>query len=286
MADGYSKEDGPGEAPPGMMGGLIYCDALTEVTGRARNILEKWSDVPASEVVEHVNEMRDRAYKVFPWPSIGLYQFLSIYMLDFDCYPEILESIKKGAFFLDLGCCFAQEVRQVILDGAPPANVFGADLSSDFMNLGYDLFLDQDKLGARFIQSDIFDDQSALRTEFHGRLDVIHASNFFHVWEWGKTIEAAKHAVSLLSSKPGSVILGTQVGTKRARKVIFPHMKGRSAFFQNPTTWKRLWDVVQQDMGIQLDVQVTESYIPDKDEFQWPEELEFTRLHFVITRVS
>lgn len=59
------------------------------------------------------------------------------------------------------------------------------------MNLGYDLFLDKEKLGARFIQSDIFDDQSALRTEFNGRFDVIHASNFFHVWEWGKTIEAA-----------------------------------------------------------------------------------------------
>lgn len=63
-------------------------------------------------------------------------------------------------------------------------------------------------------------------------------------------------------------------------------MKDRSAFFQTPTTWKKLWDVVQQDMGIQLDVQVTESYIPDKDKFEWPEELEFTRLHFVITRVS
>lgn len=57
MADGYSKEDGPGEAPPGIMGGLIYCDALTEVTGRARNILEKWSDVPASEVVGHINDV-------------------------------------------------------------------------------------------------------------------------------------------------------------------------------------------------------------------------------------
>lgn len=57
MADEYSKEDGPGEAPPGMMGGLTYCEALTEVTGRARNILEKWSDIPANEVVQHVNAL-------------------------------------------------------------------------------------------------------------------------------------------------------------------------------------------------------------------------------------
>lgn len=57
MADGYSKEDGPGEAPPGMMGGLIYCDALTAVTGRAQNILENWSEVPASEVVGQVNDV-------------------------------------------------------------------------------------------------------------------------------------------------------------------------------------------------------------------------------------
>lgn len=57
MAHGYSEEDGPGEAPPGEMGGLIYCDALTEVTDRARNILEKWSDIPANEVVKHVNDV-------------------------------------------------------------------------------------------------------------------------------------------------------------------------------------------------------------------------------------
>lgn len=73
------------------------------------------------------------------------------------------------------------------------------------------------------------------------------------------------------------------MGTKRSRKVVFPHMKGRSAFFHYPIIWK-FWDVVQQEMGIQLDVQVTESYVPDKGEFGRPEELEYTRLHFVITR--
>lgn len=35
-------------------------------------------------------------------------------MPDFDHYSKILESVKKGALLLDLGCCFAQEVHQVV----------------------------------------------------------------------------------------------------------------------------------------------------------------------------
>ncbi|KAL1876097.1 hypothetical protein Plec18167_005358 [Paecilomyces lecythidis] len=246
------------------MTGLTYRDALTEVTGPARTLLERWSEIPASEVVQHVNELRDRAYKVFPWASIGLYQFLEIDMLDFDCYPDILDSIKKGALFLDLACCFAQEVRQVVADGAPPENVYGTDLSSDLMNLGYDLFLDKDKFGVRFIQSDVLDSQSPLATEFQGRFDFIHSSNFFHAWEWGKAIEVAKCVVKLLSNKPGSMILGSQ----------------------SITTWKRLWSIVSEDTGIQFDVQVTESSFRDAEAFAWPEDLEAFRMHFIIRRLS
>lgn len=45
-------------------------------------------------------------------------------MLDFDCYPDILDSIKKGALFLDLACCFAQEVRQVVSNNILMMNGF------------------------------------------------------------------------------------------------------------------------------------------------------------------
>ncbi|GAD97044.1 hypothetical protein SNOG_10728 [Paecilomyces variotii No. 5] len=284
MTEEQPKDDAPVEAPPVIMTGLTYREALTEVTGPARDLLEKWSGIPSSEVVRHVNDLRDRAYKVFPWASIGLYQFLEIDMLDFDCYPDILESIKKGALFLDLACCLAQEVRQVVADGAPAENVYGADLSSDLMNLGYDLFLDKDKLGVRFIQSDVLDSQSPLVAEFEGRFDVIHSSNFFHAWEWSKAIEVAKCVVKLLSNKPGSMILGSQVGVKRAKHLTFPHIN-RSIFCQSLVTWKELWSVVSQDTGIQFDVQTTESSFPDFEAFAWPEELEAFRVHFIIRRL-
>ncbi|KAJ5856001.1 uncharacterized protein N7529_009945 [Penicillium soppii] len=283
IADDF-QDDAPVEAPPGVMNAKSICDPLTEVIDPARAIFEKWSKIPACEVVEHVNNMRDRAYEVFRMPHIGLYGFLNINLLDFDCYPEILESIKKGALFLDLGCGFGQEVRQVVLDGGPPANIFGADLSNDLMDFGHELFLDKEKLGVRFVQSDIFDHQSTLRLEFRGRFQVIHASNFFHVWPWATTIEVAKYVLDQLSDKPGSVILGTQVGTKKAKNVRFPHVN-KSAFFHSTETWKKLWAVVAQEMAIQLDVQATESDFTDQDKNDWPEELEFVRLRFVIRRV-
>ncbi|KAJ5280913.1 hypothetical protein N7478_006285 [Penicillium angulare] len=223
MVEEFSLDDGPVEAPPGVMDGKTICEPLTEVPDPARLVFEKWS------------------------------------------------------------CCFAQEVRQLVLDGAPPGNIFGADLSSDLMDMGHKLFLDEDKLGVRFIQSDILDKQSTLRVEFKGLYDVIHASNFFHVWPWAKTIQVAKDALDLLSDKPGSVILGTQVGTRRAKNVNFPHIN-RSAFFHTTETWKRLWGVAANETGSRLDVQVTEDYFPDQDIHGWPEELEFIRLRFIIRR--
>ncbi|KAJ5735969.1 uncharacterized protein N7483_001094 [Penicillium malachiteum] len=285
MAQGYSQEDGPVEAPPGVMNAKTICEPLSEIPDPAREVLEKWSQIPSADVVQHVNDVRDRAYEVYPWPSIGLYQFLDIHMLGFDSYPEILQSIKEGGLFLDLGCCFAQEIRQLVLDGAPAENVFGADLSIDLMNMGYKLFLDEEKLGVRFITSDIFDSQSTLRSEFKGRFSVIHASNFFHVFPWAKTIEVAKITLGLLSDQPGSTILGTQVGTKRAKNVAFPHVN-KTAFFHTPGTWKKLWVIAAEEMGIQVDVQATESYFPSHDLHGWPEELEFIRLRFQIRRLS
>lgn len=57
MAEEQPKDDAPIEASPVVMTGLTYRDALTEVTGPARTLLEKWSGIPSSEVVQHVNEL-------------------------------------------------------------------------------------------------------------------------------------------------------------------------------------------------------------------------------------
>ena len=168
--------------------------------------------------------------------------------------------------------------------GAPPQNVYGADVSLDFINLGYELFLDQDKLGVKFITADLFNTASTLFTEFTGRLDIIHATNFFQQWEWDRQIEAAKLIIKLLVNKPGSMIIGSQVGSKRAREIEFVAIDG-SAFMHSTKSFKILWDRVSRDTGIPFDVQVTETTFSEQAAYGWQEELEHFRLIFTIRKI-
>lgn len=125
------------------------------------------------------------------------------------------------------------------------------------MDMGYEPFFDKVKLGARFITDDIFSAESTLAAEFTRSFGIIHASNFFHLWCWDKQIEAAKRVVELLVPQPGSMIIGSQVGSKRARLMEFPVLKV-SLFMQSLETFRRLWEVVGMETGVEFEVKVEE----------------------------
>ncbi|KAJ5215455.1 uncharacterized protein N7498_001862 [Penicillium cinerascens] len=278
-----SIESAMSEAPPAVAMGPSYRPALTQVPEPARTLLEKWSGIAPESIAKHVNDLRDRAYKVYPYASIGLFTFLDLDLPLCPDYPEVLQRVKNGQLFLDLGCCFAQEVRLLISDGAPPQNVYGADLSATFIDMGYELFLDKLKLGARFITDDIFSPESILAAEFTNRLHIVHASNFFHLWNWDRQVEAAKLVVKLLAPEPGSMIIGSQVGSKRARALELPVSKD-PLFIQSLKTFRLLWEQVGRETGVKFEVTVEEHRFSEQDAYAWPEELEAFRMIFVVRR--
>ncbi|KAJ5666773.1 hypothetical protein N7462_011182 [Penicillium macrosclerotiorum] len=241
---------GPTETDPIDYTSALYRDPLTEVQEPARSLLQDWSGIPAGKIAQHVNDL-------------------------------ILERVKNGDQFLDLGCCFAQEVRLLVAAGAPPQNVFGADLAPDFINQGYELFLDKEKLHTRFITSDIFNSESPLAKEFTGRLNIIHASNFFHQWGWAQQIEAGKQVIKLLAGTSGSMIIGSQVGSKRAREIKFPALN-ISAFLHSMRTFKMLWEKVAQCIGIKLEFNASENRFLDHEKYGWSEEMESVRIIFTV----
>ena len=113
--------------------------------------------------------------------------------------------------YLDLGCAFAQDVRRLVADGVDSKKCYGADLRLDFLELGYELFRDKGTLETEFIAADIFDPDSALR-KFDGRLDIIGASSFFHLFDWNQQKAVAIRVVRLLKPEANSLLLGRQVG--------------------------------------------------------------------------
>jgi SAM-dependent methyltransferase len=136
-------------------------------------------------------------------------------------YPLILQRLKGGnENFLDLGCFIGQEIRRLVADGAPSENLYGADLRSDWFELGYQLFNDTDTLKSTFYAADIFDPNSRLN-EIDGKIDIIYAGSFLHLFGYDEQLEVCAKIVKLLKPKKGSLLVGRQVGQVEAgqRKV-------------------------------------------------------------------
>jgi SAM-dependent methyltransferase len=184
-----------------------------------------------------------------------MYQFLDLGMMATDVYQEVLERVQQGEKFLDLGCCFGQEIRQLVLDGAPSANTYGSDLWGDFLTISYELFKDKDRLQTTFVAADIFDDASPL-TELAGRMNIIHAAAFFHLFGLEDQERIGVRIVQLLAPQPGSLIIGRQTGGENPGEYSRANDKGgRASFRHNAQSWEDLWRRVGEKTGSRWSVE-------------------------------
>ena len=156
---------------------------------------------------------------------------------------------------LDVGCCFGQDIRKLVADGAPARNLYGCDLRSGFLDLGYELFRDRGRLESRFMTADVFDERGELR-ELDGRVDIVHAASFLHLFGWDDQVQVARRLVKLLRPRKGSLVLGRQVGNIKPGE--FASRSGKGTMFRhNGESFKRMWDVVAGETGSRWDVVVT-----------------------------
>lgn len=147
---------------------------------------------------------------------------------------------------MDLGCAFGQDLRRLRADGIRGRQLYGADLRLEFVDLGYELFRDRGNLGATFLEADVFNPSSALK-DLEGRVSVIHAASFFHLFSWVAQKEVAHACLRLLVPQPGSLILGRQVGDRspgeKARR------DGGTHWRHDEGSWKALWEEVGREAG-------------------------------------
>lgn len=163
----------------------------------------------------------------------------------------VLKRLGEGQKLLDMACCFGQTIRQLIADGAPAENVIGCDLQPDFIELGYKLFKDRNKLQSKFLAADIFDPISAL-VDLKGQIDMIYTGSFFHLWGLEKQKEVSKLVASLLRPQHGSMILGRQIGAVNAAE---KSSASGTMYRHNIESFKKLWKEIEEETGVKFAVE-------------------------------
>ncbi|KAI0358976.1 hypothetical protein OH77DRAFT_1420491 [Trametes cingulata] len=219
---------------------------------------------------KHILAVQAEAYAVRPYNCIRRFSFINLKLGRLPAYQQLLSlgTGREGAIFLDIGCCFGNDVRKVVYDGYPAGNCVASDLHPEFWELGHKLFKSTpETFPVPFIPGDAFDPKH-LETvppfysppttpvphlptltslnPLHGHVSAIHASAFFHLFTEEQQARLARSLAGLLSPQPGSMILGSHVG-RQEKGLRFESGQPSSIrtapmFCHSPESWRELWD--------------------------------------------
>lgn len=233
----------------------LYYDRITAIPGPISDVFEQYSGIGKDKQLEHVKQVRDSAYTTHPYPCLGRFRFLELELSRHDLYqsyvvPTLKETIPEGKeppIFLDLGTCLGQDVRKLIYDGVPPSRLYGSDIEQNFIDTGYNMFLDEDKLPRdHFLcPADVFEDPTENKLGIlKDKVNILNASAVFHLFDQARQIDVARCCMRLLSKTPGSrsLVLGSHVGN--INPVETGVYAGGKKFRHNEKTWKELWEAI------------------------------------------
>jgi SAM-dependent methyltransferase len=235
------------------------------------------------ELRQHLMDVRRQAWEVYHYRCIGSFYFVNYNLAEVygrEWYSTVLERVKRGDTILDLGCAFGHAARNLVYDGAPDSNVISGDLRQEFWELGYQLFRDRKTFHGRFIQGDIFDPEYL--AEYDGKIDIVHTSAFFHLFDLPSQQKIVERLLKLVSSKPGTTIFGRQVGNTVPRHYQHP-TRGGLLYQHNEESFKAMFeDVAPNEWDIQVWLTEFKQPRPDTDEALHGK---IGRLHFIITKL-
>ncbi|KAI0389435.1 hypothetical protein F5Y17DRAFT_123274 [Xylariaceae sp. FL0594] len=252
-----------------------------------RELLEVYSKIPPGDVISHINSIRERGFAAAAYPCIGLFRFTILTLATHPLYDTILETLKRpDATYIDIGCCFAQDLRKPVADGIDSEKLTGLDTAARLMELGYDLFQDRETLKSQFVIANVFEVEGSSQEEWkkleEKKFDVLHCSAFFHLWPLEKQLEAAERIVSLV--KVGGVIVGRQMGSVKPGDVP-AIQEGKYSYRHNVDTLDEMWKRVGEKTGTSWKVEGTLDKVGIKDDSP-VENKDSRRLLFTITRLT
>ncbi|AEO69857.1 uncharacterized protein THITE_2056534 [Thermothielavioides terrestris NRRL 8126] len=236
-----------------------YLSRIPNAADPARRILVEYSGIAPDAVDAHIYEIRDKAWAVFPYGCIGSFSFLDLTAQAQDPrFRAVVDRLKapgSAEAFLDVGCCFGHVIRQLIVEGIPGGRLYGTDLQPRFLDLGYELFRDRAKSTATFLAGDMLKEDDSRLQGLDGKVDIIYASAFFHLFRREGQVRVAKRMVRFLNpDNPGVMIFGVNGG---------PKVPGWEDYVLDVETWQQMCREVGEATGTDWR---TETDVEDTDE--------------------
>ncbi|KAK8022745.1 porphobilinogen deaminase Hem3 [Apiospora rasikravindrae] len=245
----------------------IYHAELPDDIGAILRLLEDYSGILPQDVNAHIHaiDASPEARQNVGRQALQLHRPLPL--PDPRLRPEPALPIRpvapagpgSTATFLDMACCVGQVLRHLAWSGVDPSRLYGADLERPFIEAGYDLFRDRDAAfgkGATLVVGDALaegeggvDGDPALEV-LDGKISIVHASAFFHLFTWRDQVVAAKRVVRFFREKDEggeAIVFGRQVASTSPREITGP--RGERRFLHDAATWQRLWDEVGEATG-------------------------------------
>lgn len=207
------------------------------------------------------NSQRDQAYAIAPYPGFGLWGFTRIHLLATDPRFQLaiarLTATESRDAILDLGCGLGQNIRQFAQAGVPPAKLFAADLRADLMQIGFEMFRDRERLAeASFVTGNALAPDDAELNKLHGKVSIVHAANFFHLFSWDAQRQIGVRMDKLLQGKENVFVFGRHVGSLESGDRAFASHLSEEQYLHDQGSFQRLWDEIGDKTGSRWEAKV------------------------------
>jgi hypothetical protein len=160
-----------------------------------------------------------------------------------------------------------QDLRKLLYDGVPPANLYAADINLTFISLGHSLFRDKDALpSSHFLVADLFDDSPDPATGLNawdGKFDIVLASSVFHLFSLEQQVQVARRVVRLLKDEVGVMAVGHQIGRAEMERVGDAGEESETKMYRHDAgSWRKMWEDVGREARTRWDVRVKMGELP------------------------
>ncbi|ORZ02453.1 S-adenosyl-L-methionine-dependent methyltransferase [Syncephalastrum racemosum] len=193
-------------------------------------------------------------------------------------YPRVLaigkqaKAKNESALLLDIGCCTGTDLRHLLWNGYPGADLIGTDISCHYIECGYDLFQDKSSFPGTFVTGDLFDPAMLSQTHTEGglnpyrhRVRIVYTGSVIHLL---RSVERTREFIQRVTMllQPGGLFVGTHVAANRTTTVYRPVPGHAKQYLGMDVFREALVEAGFVDIEMQMEDRTPDPYDPKEDD--------------------